>query len=101
MPKARESVMVRTAEDLGRALGLSTAVTAEMEFRSELTAALAKIISSRAAHPCRNRLERRNVKNASDRNCERQHQWHINDVLIRILTATGHRAEVRVKNSAA
>ena len=69
--KARKRVTVRSAEDLGRALGLSTADTAEMEFRSELTVALAKIIhSGRAADPCRNRQERRNVKNASDRNCE-------------------------------
>ena len=38
--------MVRSAEDLGHALGLSAADTAEMEFRSELTIALAKIIQS-------------------------------------------------------
>ena len=39
--KARKLVTVRTAEDLGRALGLSTADTAEMEFRSDLTVSLA------------------------------------------------------------
>ena len=44
--KARKLVTVRTAEDLGRALGLSGADTAEMEFRSDLTVSLAKIIQS-------------------------------------------------------
>jgi hypothetical protein len=38
--KARKLVTVRTAEDLGRALGLSMADTAEMEFRSDLTVSL-------------------------------------------------------------
>ena len=40
--KPSNYVTVRTAEDLGRVLGLSAADTAEMEFRSELTVALAK-----------------------------------------------------------
>ena len=44
--KTRKNVTVRTAEDLGRALGLSAADTAEMEFRSDLTDALAKIIQA-------------------------------------------------------
>lgn len=35
-----------TADELGRALGLSVSDTAEMEFRSELTVSLAKIIQS-------------------------------------------------------
>jgi predicted XRE-type DNA-binding protein len=42
--KARKLVKVRTADELGRALGLSVSDTAEMEFRSELTVSLAKII---------------------------------------------------------
>jgi hypothetical protein len=42
--KTRKGVTVCTAEELGRALGLAVADTAEMEFRSELTVALAKII---------------------------------------------------------
>ena len=50
--KSRKTVTVRTAEDLGRALSLSTADTAEMEFRSELTVALTKIIQAgRLTHP--------------------------------------------------
>jgi predicted XRE-type DNA-binding protein len=44
--KTRKHVTVLTAEDLGRALGLSAADTAEMEFRSKLTVALAKIIQA-------------------------------------------------------
>ena len=40
--RTRKDVTVRTAEDLGRTLGLSAADTAEMEFRSDLTVALAK-----------------------------------------------------------
>ena len=44
--KTRKGVTVRTAEELGRALRLSAADTAEMEFRSELTMALAKIIQA-------------------------------------------------------
>ena len=45
--KTRKNVKVRTAEDLGHALGLSRADTAEMNsFRSELTVALAKIIQA-------------------------------------------------------
>lgn len=38
--------MVRTAEELGKALGLSFAETAEMKFRSDLTVSLAKLIQS-------------------------------------------------------
>ena len=39
-------IRTKTAEDLGRALGLSAAETGEMEFRSDLTCALAKIIQN-------------------------------------------------------
>ena len=69
----RKNVKVRTAEDLGRALGLSMANTAEIEFRSELTVVLAN----------------GNTHGVST------------DVLIRVLAATGYRAEVRVKKAAA
>jgi predicted XRE-type DNA-binding protein len=44
--KTRKGVTIHTAEELGRALRLSAADTAEMEFRSELTVALAKIIQA-------------------------------------------------------
>jgi predicted XRE-type DNA-binding protein len=99
--KARKLVTVRTAEDLGRALGLSTADTAEMEFRSDLTVSLAKIIQSgrlthaeiaKGAGTSRTRVTA--IANGNT-------QGVSTDVLIRVLAATGYRAEVRVKKSAA
>ena len=41
---SQKLIRAKTAEELGKALGLSVAETGEMEFRSELTCALAKII---------------------------------------------------------
>ena len=100
-PKTRKSVAVRTAEDLGRALGLSAADTAEMEFRSKLTVALAKIIQSgRPTHAeiaksaCTSRTRVTAIANGNTHGVS-------TDVLIRVLAATGHRAEVRVKKAAA
>lgn len=99
--KARKLLTVRTAEDLGRALGLSTADTAEMEFRSDLTVSLAKIIQSgrlthaeiaKGAGTSRTRVTA--IANGNT-------QGVSTDVLIRVLAATGYRAEVRVKKSAA
>ena len=99
--KARKLVTVRTAEALGRALGLSTADTAEMEFRSDLTVSLAKIIQSgrlthaeiaKGAGTSRTRVTA--IANGNT-------QGVSTDVLIRVLAATGYRAEVRVKKSAA
>lgn len=99
--KARKLVTVRTAEDLGRALGLSTADTAQMEFRSDLTVSLAKIIQSgrlthaeiaKGAGTSRTRVTA--IANGNT-------QGVSTDVLIRVLAATGYRAEVRVKKSAA
>jgi len=83
--KTRKRVIVRTAEDLGRALGLSAADTAEMEFRSELTVALAKIIQA-------GRLTHAAIANGNTHGVS-------TDVLIRVLAATGYRAEVRVKKN--
>ena len=100
-PKTRKRVTVRTAEDLGRALGLSAADTAEMEFRSELTVALAKIIQvgqpthaeiAKCAGTSRTRVTA--IANGNT-------QGVSTDVLIRVLAATGHRAEVRIKKAAA
>ena len=99
--KARKRVTVRTAEDLGRALGLSTADTAEMEFRSELTVALTKIIQAgrlthaeiaKSAGTSRTRVTA--IANGNTHGVS-------TDVLIRVLAATGHRAEVRVKKASA
>ena len=101
MSKSRKRVTVRTAEDLGCALGLSTSDTAEMEFRSELTVALAKIIQAgrlthaeiaKSAGTSRTRVTA--IANGNTHGVS-------TDVLIRVLAATGHRAEVRVKKAAA
>ena len=99
--KASKGMTVRTAEDLGRALGLSNADTAEMEFRSELTVALAKIIQAgRLTHATiakRAGTSRTRVTAIANGNTH----GVSTDVLIRVLAATGHRAEVRVKKAAA
>ncbi len=101
MSKSSKRVMVRTAEELGRALGLSPADTAEMEFRSELTVALAKIIQTgrmthaeiaKSAGTSRTRVTA--IANGNTHGVS-------TDVLIRVLAATGHRAEIRVKKAAA
>ncbi|KAF4516243.1 hypothetical protein B566_EDAN000483 [Ephemera danica] len=90
-------VTVRTAEDLGQALGLSAADTAEMEFRSELTVALAKIIQAgRLTHAAIAKsagTSRTRVTALANGNTH----GVSTDVLIRVLAATGHRAEVRIE----
>jgi len=99
--KAQKNVTIRTAEELGRALGLSMADTAEIEFRSELTVALAKIIQAgrlthadiaKGAGTSRTRVTV--IANGNTHGVS-------TDVLIRVLAATGYRAEVRVKKAAA
>ncbi len=99
--KIRKRLTVRTAEDLGRALGLSAADTAEMEFRSELTVALARIIQAgqltHAEIAKRAGTSRTRVTAIANGNTH----GVSTDVLIRVLAATGHRAEVRVKKAAA
>ncbi len=99
--KATKNVTVRTAEDLGRVLGLSAADTAEMEFRSELTVVLSKIIQTgRLTHALianRAGTSRTRVTAIANGNTH----GVSTDVLIRVLAATGHRAEVRIKKAAA
>lgn len=99
--KRNRRVTVRTAEDLGRALGLSVADTAEMEFRSELTVALTNIIQAgkltHAEIAKRAGTSRTRVTAIANGNTH----GVSTDVLIRVLAATGHRAEVRVKKAAA
>ena len=99
--KAIKYVTVRTAEDLGRALGLSAVDTAEMEFRSELTVALAKII--RAGQPTHAEIAKSAGTSRTRVTAIANGNTHgvSTDVLIRVLAATGHRAEVRVKKAAA
>jgi predicted XRE-type DNA-binding protein len=99
--KTQKNVTVRTAEELGRALDLSMADTAEIEFRSELTVALAKIIQAgrlthadiaKGAGTSRTRVTA--IANGNTHGVS-------TDVLIRVLAATGYRAEIRVKKAAA
>ncbi|MBX3350891.1 MAG: XRE family transcriptional regulator [Nitrospira sp.] len=99
--RSSKQVTVQSAEDLGHALGLSAADAAEMEFRSELTVALAKIIQAgrlphlaitKSAGTSRTRVTA--IANGNTHGVS-------TDVLIRVLAATGHRAEVRVKKAAA
>jgi len=99
--KASKVVTVHTAEELGEALGLSVADAAEMEFRSELTVSISKIIQlgrlthaeiAKRAGTSRTRVTA--IANGNTRGVS-------TDVLIRVLAATGHRADVRVRKMAA
>ena len=99
--KTQKNVIVRTVGDLGRAFGLSAANTAQMEFRSDLTVALAKIIQAGqlthaeiAKHAGTSRTRVTAIANGNTHGVS-------TDVLIRVLAATGYRAEVRVKKAAA
>ena len=99
--KLSKVVTVHTAKELGEALGLSPADTAEMEFRSELTVSLSKIIQSgRLTHAeiaKRAGTSRTRVTAIANGNTN----GVSTDVLIRVLAATGYQAEVRVKKAAA
>ena len=80
---------------------MSAADTAEMEFRSELTVVLSKIIQAgRLTHAIianRAGTSRTRVTAIANGNTH----GVSTDVLIRVLAATGHRAEVRIKKAAA
>ena len=99
--KPEKSIMIETAEELGEALSLSEAETGEMEFRSELTCALAKIIRNgkmthaeiaKKAGTARTRVTA--IANGNTNGIS-------TDLLIRVLSATGHKAELRVRKTAA
>ncbi|HXK61073.1 MAG TPA: XRE family transcriptional regulator [Acidobacteriota bacterium] len=94
-------VRVKTAEDLGNALGLSPAETGEMEFRSELTCELIKIIRSgsltHAEIAKRAGTSRSRVTAIANGNT----QGISTDLLIRVLSATGYRVELRVRKAVA
>ncbi len=82
------------------ALGLSAVDTAEMEFRSELTVALSKIIQSgKLTHmeiAKRAGTSRTRVTAIANGNT----QGVSTDVLIRVLAATGYWATIRLKKAA-
>jgi predicted XRE-type DNA-binding protein len=98
---SEKTIRTKTAEDLGRTLGLSAAETGEMEFRSDLTCALAKIIqngkSTHAEIAKRAGTSRTRVTAIANGNT----QGMSTDLLIRVLSATGYRAELRVRKTAA
>ncbi len=98
---SERSIRVKTAKDLGRALGLSPVETAELEFRSELTCVLTKIIRegnlTHAEIAKRAGTSRTRVTAIANANT----QGISTDLLIRVLSATGHRAELRVRKAAA
>ena len=101
MKRSEKPIRAKTAEDLGKALGLSEAETGEMEFRSDLTCALAKIIQKgRLTHAeiaKRAGTSRTRVTAIANGNT----QGISTDLLIRVLSATGHKAELRVRKAAA
>jgi predicted XRE-type DNA-binding protein len=97
----KKVIRAKTAEDLGRALGLSAVESGEMEFRSELTCALAKIIQNgkhtHAEIAKKAGTSRTRVTAIANGNT----QGISTDLLIRVLSATGYRAELRVRKIAA
>jgi predicted XRE-type DNA-binding protein len=99
--KPEKPIRAKTAKDLGRALGLSEAETGEMEFRSELTCTLAKIIQkgklTHAEIAKKAGTSRTRVTAIANGNT----QGISTDLLIRVLSATGHKAELRVRKAAA
>jgi predicted XRE-type DNA-binding protein len=94
-------IRVKTADELGKALGLSEAESGEMEFRSELTCALAKIIQNgkltHADIAKKAGTSRTRVTAIANGNT----QGISTDLLIRVLTAIGYKAELRVRKCAA
>ena len=95
-----KSIRVETAKELGEALGLMEGETGEMEFRSDLTCALAKIIRggkmthaeiAKKAGTSRTRVTA--IANGNTKGIS-------TDLLIRVLSATGHKAELRVRKTA-
>jgi len=94
-------IRTKTAVDLGRALGLSAAEMVEMEFRSDLTCALAKIIqngkSTHAEIAERAGTSRTRVTAIANGNT----QGISTDLLLRVLSATGYKVELRIRKAAA
>jgi predicted XRE-type DNA-binding protein len=94
-------IRVKTADELGKALGLSEAESGEMEFRSELTCALAKIIQNgkltHADIAQKAGTSRTRVTAIANGNT----QGISTDLLIRVLSAIGYKAELRVRKTAA
>ena len=89
-------IVTRTAADLGEALGLSDAETAEMEFRSELSVALARAIENGklthaeiAKRSGTSRTRVTAIANGSTAGIS-------TDVMIRVLSAVGYLAKLKI-----
>jgi predicted XRE-type DNA-binding protein len=94
-------IRTRTSEDLGRAMGLSAAETGGMEFRSDLTCALTKIIQNgkytHAEIAKKAGTSRTRVTAIANGNT----QGMSTDLLIRVLSAIGYKVQLRVRKAAA
>ena len=90
---------IMTAEDLGSALGLSEVDTAEMEFRSEITVHLAKLIRTgkftHAQIAKKAGTSRTRVTAIANGNT----QGISTDVLIRVLAAAGYKAILKISKT--
>jgi predicted XRE-type DNA-binding protein len=91
--------LIITAEELGLALGLSDVDTAEMEFRSEITVNLARLIKSgkltHAQIAYKAGTSRTRITAIANGNT----QGISTDVLIRVLAATGYKASLKISKS--
>ncbi|MBX3306675.1 MAG: hypothetical protein KF751_11565 [Nitrospira sp.] len=98
--RSRRFVRIRTADEFGHALGVSASNTTEMQFRSSRTVSATKIFQSgqltHADIAKRAGTSRTRVTAIVNGNA----QSVSTDVPIRVLAATSHRAELRVKTSA-
>lgn len=96
----KKGIIVKTASELGRAFRLTRVDTAEMEFRSEITVALVKIIKkggiTHAEIAKRAGTSRTRVTAIANGNT----QGISTDILIRVLAATGHKVEIAIKKAA-
>jgi len=94
-------IVTRTSADLGRALNLSRPDIAEVEFRSELTVALARAISkgdlTHAEIASRSGTSRTRVTAMANGGTH----GISTDVMIRVLAAAGYHAKLKVVRSAA
>jgi predicted XRE-type DNA-binding protein len=97
----RKGIIIKTADELGEALGLSPADSIEMEFRSELTITLVRILQkgllthaqvAKRAGTSRTRVTA--IANGNTKGIS-------TDVLICVLAAAGYRAKVHVSKLAA
>ena len=94
-------IRTKTAEDLGRTLGLSSAETMEMEFRSDLTCALAKIIQNESDTHAEIAKKARTSRTRVTAIANGNTQGMSTDLLIRVLSATGYKVELRIRKTAA